>query len=231
MIDPLTVEVHFNKAGPSSSPSWRPPGPAWCTSPWRSRRPADRHVGTGPFARLLRTGQVAQPGQEPRLLRAGPARRRRTRDRLYLRQHLASTPRRRRADLVQDLAKKDYMQLSAMPGVRRRLSENGSCNWAYIGMNCTKPPFDNPPCGRRLPSPRTGRAIADNVMFGLATPLTGGILPRWSWPTLTDQSSTPRHTGRREGQGAAGRSGIPGRLRDHHQGVSRVRRAGWRASR
>ena len=185
VIDPLTVEVHFNKV--------QGPFLAFMASPWASMVP--KHVveeqgdlqtvmvGTGPFKfvsyepakalNLVKNPDYYVPGQ-PII------------DELEIVFISDNTSRlnavlTKQVDLVQDLAKKDYMQLSAMPGIEAIALENGSCNWAYIGMNCTKPPFDNPLVRQAVAFAKNRQAIADNVMFGLATPLTGGILPQWSW--------------------------------------------------
>jgi len=185
VVDPLTVEVRFNKV--------QGPFLAFMASPWASMTP--KHVveekgdlqtvmvGTGPFKfvsyepakalNLVKNPDYYVPDQ-PYL------------DELEIVFISDNTSRlnavlTKQVDMVQDLAKKDYMQLSNMPGVKAIALESGSCNWAYIGMNCTKAPFDNPLVREAVAHAKNRQAIADNVMFGLALPLTGGIVPQWSW--------------------------------------------------
>jgi peptide/nickel transport system substrate-binding protein len=185
IIDPLTVEVRFNKV--------QGPFLAFMASPWASMVP--KHVveeygdlqtvmvGTGPFkfvnyepaksVNLVKNPDYYVPGQ-PIV------------DELEIVFISDNTSRlnamlTKQVDLAQDLDKKDFLQLSAMPGVKAIALENGSCNWAYTGMNCTRAPFDNPLVRQAVAFAKNRQAIANNVMFGQATPLTGGILPPWSW--------------------------------------------------
>jgi peptide/nickel transport system substrate-binding protein len=184
-VDPATVEVRFGQVtGPFL---------AFMASPWASMVP--KHVveasgdlqtvmvGTGPFkfvsyepgkaVKLVKNADYYVPGQ-PYV------------DELEIQFITDNTSRlnaaiTRQVDLVQELAKKDHRQLSSMPGVQAITLESGSCNWAYTGMNVTRPPFDNPLVRQAVAFAKNRRAIADNVMFGLAIPLTGGIVPEWSW--------------------------------------------------
>ena len=189
-VDPATVEVRFNKV--------QGPFLAFMASPWASMVP--KHVveekgdlqtvmvGTGPFkfvsyepaksVKLAKNPDYYVPGQ-PLV------------DELEIVFISDNTSRlnavlTKQVDLAQELAKKDYRQLSGMPGVKAIALETGSCNWAYIGMNCTRPPFDNPKVRQAVAYAKNRQAIADNVMFGLAIPLTGGIVPQWSWAYAQD---------------------------------------------
>jgi peptide/nickel transport system substrate-binding protein len=184
-VDPATVEVRFNKV--------QGPFLAFMASPWASMVP--KHVvekngdlqtvmvGTGPFkfvsyepgkaVNLVKNPDYYVPGQplvdELEIVFISDA---------TSRLNAVLT---KQVDLAQELAKKDYLQLSNMPGVEAIALESGSCNWAYIGMNCSKPPFDNPLVREAVANAKNRQAVADNVMFGLAIPLTGGIVPQWSW--------------------------------------------------
>src|SRR5215217_934602 len=189
-VDPATVEVRFNKV--------QGPFLAFMASPWASMVP--KHVvekngdlqtvmvGTGPFkfvsyepgkaVNLVKNPDYYVPGQplvdELEIVFISDA---------TSRLNAVLT---KQVDLAQELAKKDYLQLSNMPGVEAIALESGSCNWAYIGMNCSKPPFDNPLVREAVANAKNRQAVADNVMFGLAIPLTGGIVPQWSWAYAQD---------------------------------------------
>jgi len=183
--DPLTVEVKFTEVtGPFL---------AFMASPWASMVP--KHVveekgdlqttmvGTGPFKFIS-----YEPGKSVKLeknadyyVEGQPLV-----DALEILFITDNTSRlnaviTKQVDLCQELAKKDYRQLSSMPGVEAISLESGSCSWNYIGMNCTRAPFDNPLVRQAVAFAKNRRAIADNVQFGQAIPLTGGIVPPWSW--------------------------------------------------
>lgn len=184
-VDPLTVEVKFS--------SVTGPFLAFMASPWASMVP--KHVveekgdlqttmvGTGPFKFVsYEPGKSVKMVKNPDYYVEGQP----LVDELEIVFISDNTSRlnaviTKQVDLVQELAKKDYRQLSSMPGVKAIALESGSCNWAYIGMNCTRAPFDNPLVRQAVAFAKNRRAIADNVMFGQAIPLTGGIVPQWSW--------------------------------------------------
>ena len=195
VVDPATVEVRFGEV--------QGPFLAFMASPWASMVP--KHVveetgdlqttmvGTGPFKFVS-----YEPGNSVKLAKNADYY---VPDQPYVdeleivfindntsRLNAAITG---QVDMVQELAKKDYRQLSAMPNVQTIALESGSCNWAYIGMNATKPPFDNPLVRQAVAFAKNRRAIADNVMFGLAIPLTGGIVPAWSWAHAEDLQLYP----------------------------------------
>jgi peptide/nickel transport system substrate-binding protein len=185
VVDPATVEVSFNKV--------QGPFLAFMASPWASMVP--KHVveekgdlqttmvGTGPFKFVsYEPGKSVKLVKNPDYYVSGQP----LVDELDIVFISDNTSRlnavlTKQVDLCQELAKKDYKQLSGMPGVQAIALESGSCNWAYIGMNCSKPPFDNPLVRQAVANAKNRQAIANNVMFGLAIPLTGGIVPKWSW--------------------------------------------------
>ena len=185
VVDPLTVEVRFNKV--------QGPFLAFMASPWASMVPqhvVEEHgdlqtvmVGTGPFKFVSYTpGNNIKLVKNPDYYVSGQP----LVDEMEIVFITDPTSRlnaviSKQVDLAQDLAKKDYQQLSAMPGVQTIALESGSCNWDYIGMNCTRAPFDNTLVRQGVAHAINRQAIADNVMFGLAIPLTGGIVPQWSW--------------------------------------------------
>lgn len=198
VVDPATVQVRFGEV--------QGPFLAFMASPWASMVP--KHVvekegdlqtvmvGTGPFKFVS-----YEPGKSVKFVKNPDYY---VPDQPYVdemeivfitdntsRLNAAIT---KQVDLVQELAKKDYRQADSMPGLEAIALEAGSCNWAYIGMNVTKPPFDNPLVRQAVAFAKNRQAIADNVMFGLAIPLTGGILPAWSWanaPELELYPATP----------------------------------------
>ena len=185
VVDPATVTVSFNKV--------QGPFLAFMASPWASMVP--KHaveangdlqtvmVGTGPFKFVsYEPGKSVVLEKNPSYYVPGQP----VVDGIEIVFITDATSRlnavlTKQVDLSQDIAPKDYRQLSSTPGVTAIALENGSCNWAYIGMNCTRAPFDNPKVRQAVAYAKNRQAIADNVFFGQAIPLTGGIVPQWSW--------------------------------------------------
>jgi peptide/nickel transport system substrate-binding protein len=90
------------------------------------------------------------------------------------------------ADISVDLPNKDFVELkqAGKVSVVTNLIGNGI---GYIGMNCTKPPFNNVKVRRAVAYAIPYQQIMDAVMFGLAGPLYGGkpdapIQPVWPQP-------------------------------------------------
>jgi peptide/nickel transport system substrate-binding protein len=185
VVDPATVTVKFNKV--------QGPFLAFMASPWASMVP--KHVveangdlqtvmvGTGPFKFVsYEPGKAVKLEKNPDYYVPGQP----VVDALEIVFISDATSRlnavlTKQVDLSQAIAAKDYRQLSNTPGVQAIALESGSCNWAYIGMNCTRAPFDNPKVRQAVAYAKNRQAIADNVFFGQAIPLTGGIVPQWSW--------------------------------------------------
>ncbi len=184
-VDPATVQVKLNKV--------QGPFLAFMASPWASMVP--KHVvqekgdlqtvmvGTGPFKFVsYEPGKAVKMVKNPDYYVAGQP----VVDALEIVFISDATSRlnavlTKQVDLAQELASKDFRQLSNTPGLKAIALESGSCQWAYIGMNVTKPPFDNPKVRQAVAYAKNRKAIADNVFFGQAIPLTGGIVPQWSW--------------------------------------------------
>jgi peptide/nickel transport system substrate-binding protein len=184
-VDPATVQVKLNKV--------QGPFLAFMASPWASMVP--KHVvqekgdlqtvmvGTGPFKFVsYEPGKAVKMVKNPDYFVPNQP----IVDGLEIDFISDATSRlnavlTKQVDLAQELASKDFRQLSTVPGLQAIALESGSCQWAYIGMNVTKPPFDNPKVRQAIAYAKNRKAIADNVFFGQAIPLTGGIVPRWSW--------------------------------------------------
>ncbi|HEY7033514.1 MAG TPA: ABC transporter substrate-binding protein [Thermomicrobiales bacterium] len=194
-VDPATVQVQFNKV--------QGPFLALMASPWASMVP--KHVveekgdlqtvmvGTGPFKFVsYEPGKAVKLVKNPDYYVQGQP----VVDELDIVYISDATSRlnavlTKQVDLAQALHPKDYRQLSNTPGVQAIALDTGSCQWNYLGMNCTKPPFDNPKVRQAVAYAHNRRAIADNVYFGQAIPLTGGIIPQWSWAYAADLNLYP----------------------------------------
>jgi peptide/nickel transport system substrate-binding protein len=88
------------------------------------------------------------------------------------------------ADISYDLPNKDFVELKSA-GKLNIVSTPYSNGIQYIGMNVTKPPFDNLKVRQAIAYALPYQKIMDAVLFGLAKPLFGGPLdkaPEVAWP-------------------------------------------------
>lgn len=88
------------------------------------------------------------------------------------------------ADISVDLPNKDFVELR-QAGKIDVVSTPISNGIQYIGMNVTKPPFDNPKVRQAVAYAIPYQKIMDAVMFGLAKPLFGspeGAALSTAWP-------------------------------------------------
>ena len=104
------------------------------------------------------------------------------------------------ADISYELPFKDFQEMKAS-GKLNVVSLPFSNGIQYIGMNVTKPPFDNPKVRQAIAYAIPYQKIMDAVLFGLANPMFGAPADKATevaWPQPTKYSH--RHG---EGQGAA----------------------------
>ena len=116
------------------------------------------------------------------------------------------------ADISYDLPNKDFVELKSA-GKLNIISTPYSNGIQYIGMNVKNPPFDNPKVRQAVAYAIPYQKIMDAVLFGLAKPMFGAPADaptQVAWPQPHEVQH--RH---RQGQGAAGGSRLPERLRDH----------------
>lgn len=88
------------------------------------------------------------------------------------------------ADISYELPNKDFQEMKAS-GKLNVVSLPFSSGIQYIGMNVTKPPFDNPKVRQAVAYALPYQKIMDAVMFGLANPMFGAAKDRpteVAWP-------------------------------------------------
>jgi peptide/nickel transport system substrate-binding protein len=88
------------------------------------------------------------------------------------------------ADISYELPNKDFVELKAA-GKLNVVSTPFSNGIQYIGMNVTKPPFDNLKVRQAVAHAIPYQKIVDAVLYGLATPLFGGAAgaaTQVAWP-------------------------------------------------
>src|SRR5262249_43184633 len=90
------------------------------------------------------------------------------------------------ADISYDLPNKDFAELKDQ-GKISIVSTPYSNGIQYIGMNVTKPPFDNPKVRQAVAYAIPYQKIMDAVLFGLAKPMFGAVAGTPSeakWPQV-----------------------------------------------
>jgi peptide/nickel transport system substrate-binding protein len=88
------------------------------------------------------------------------------------------------ADISYELPNKDFVELKSA-GKLNVVSTPFSNGIQYLGMNVTKPPFDNPKVRQAVAYAIPYQKIVDAVLYGLATPLYGGAADaptQVAWP-------------------------------------------------
>ncbi len=91
------------------------------------------------------------------------------------------------ADISYELPNKDFVELKDA-GKLNIVSTPFSNGCQYIGMNVTRPPFDNPKVRQAVAMALPYQKIVDAVLFGLAKPLYGapaGAPTEVAWPQPT----------------------------------------------
>ncbi len=89
------------------------------------------------------------------------------------------------ADISYELPYRDFAELKQQAGKLDIVSLPFSNGIQYIGMNVTKPPFDNPKVRQAVAYAIPYQKIIDAVLFGLANPMFGAAADRptdVSWP-------------------------------------------------
>jgi peptide/nickel transport system substrate-binding protein len=95
------------------------------------------------------------------------------------------------ADISYELPFKDFQEMKAN-GKLNVVSLPFSNGIQYIGMNVTKPPFDNPKVRQAMAYAIPYQKIMDAVLFGLANPMFGAAADRATevaWPQPTKYST------------------------------------------
>ena len=116
------------------------------------------------------------------------------------------------ADISYELPYKDFQELKAA-GKLNIVSLPFSNGIQYIGMNVTKPPFDNPKVRQAVAYAIPYQKIMDVVLFGLANPMFGapaGKTTDVAWP-----QPTKFNTDIAKAKALLAEAGYPERLRDH----------------
>ena len=91
------------------------------------------------------------------------------------------------ADISYELPYKDFQEMKAN-GKLNVVSLPFSNGIQYIGMNVTKPPFDNPKVRQAMAYAMPYQKIMDAVLFGLANPMFGAAADKATevaWPQAT----------------------------------------------
>ncbi len=78
-----------------------------------------------------------------------------------------------------EIPPKDFAKVKASPGLTAVTLEGSRYNWLLL--NNAKKPFDNPKVRQAVSFALDRQALVDGAFFGLATPILGGVIPKWNW--------------------------------------------------
>jgi peptide/nickel transport system substrate-binding protein len=78
-----------------------------------------------------------------------------------------------------EIPPKDFAKVKSTPGLKALTLEGSRYNW-LLPNNAMKP-FDNPKVRQAVSFAIDRRALVDGAFFGLATPIVGGVIPKWNW--------------------------------------------------
>jgi peptide/nickel transport system substrate-binding protein len=84
---------------------------------------------------------------------------------------------------------KDWATVIANPDLAGVTLEGSRYNWMLA--NTTKAPLDNPKVRRAISQALNREALVKGAFFGLATPITGGVVPSWNWAYADIQDVSP----------------------------------------
>ncbi|HMP73434.1 MAG TPA: ABC transporter substrate-binding protein [Kiritimatiellia bacterium] len=87
-------------------------------------------------------------------------------------------------DVILDLAARDIDRLDGMPGVT--VTSVPGTFWEYLGLNTTRPPFDDVRVRQAVAWAVDREVINQLVKFGQALPLKGGPIPPNHWAHLDE---------------------------------------------
>ncbi|MDQ0395461.1 ABC transporter substrate-binding protein [Labrys monachus] len=78
-----------------------------------------------------------------------------------------------------EIPPKDWATISATPGLTGQTLEGSRYYWLL--PNNTHVPLDNPKVRQAIAHALDRQAIVAGTFFGQATPITGGVIPKWNW--------------------------------------------------
>jgi peptide/nickel transport system substrate-binding protein len=89
-----------------------------------------------------------------------------------------------------EIPPKDFAKVKANPDLTAVTLEGSRYNWLLL--NNAKKPFDNPKVRQAVSFAIDRQALVDGAFFGLATPILGGVIPKWNWGYADIQFVPPK---------------------------------------
>jgi len=89
-----------------------------------------------------------------------------------------------------EIPPKDFAKVKANPDLAALTLEGSRYNWLL--PNNSKEPFNNPKIRQAVSLALDRKALVEGAFFGLATPIVGGVIPKWNWGFLDKQFVPPR---------------------------------------
>jgi peptide/nickel transport system substrate-binding protein len=89
-----------------------------------------------------------------------------------------------------EIPPKDFAKIKAHPDLVALTLEGSRYHWLL--PNNKKPPLDNPKVRQAIAYAIDRKALVEGAFFGLATPILGGVIPKWNWGYADLQFVPPR---------------------------------------
>lgn len=89
-----------------------------------------------------------------------------------------------------EIPPKDFAKVKANPDLVALTLEGSRYHWLL--PNNKKAPLDNPKVRQAISYAIDRRALVEGAFFGLATPIMGGVIPKWNWGYADLQFVPPR---------------------------------------
>jgi peptide/nickel transport system substrate-binding protein len=89
-----------------------------------------------------------------------------------------------------EIPPKDFAKVKANPDLTALTLEGSRYNWLL--PNNSKEPFNNPKIRQAVSLALDRKALVEGAFFGLATPILGGVVPKWNWGNSDVQFVPPR---------------------------------------
>ena len=93
-------------------------------------------------------------------------------------------------DFSNEIPPKDWATVKATPGLTGQSLEGSRYYWLL--PNNTKEHLDNPKIRQAIAHALDRQAIVAGTFFGQATPILGGVIPKWNWAFANLNAFTPR---------------------------------------
>ena len=105
-----------------------------------------------------------------------------------------------------EIPPKDFAKVKASPDLTALTLEGSRYNWLL--PNNFREPFNNPKVRQAVSLALDRKALVEGAFFGLATPILGGVVPKWNWG-YADAQFVPPSGDREKAKALVAEAGYP----------------------